>query len=184
MIQLVLGLGLWGGAHGLPRLAPGLHDRLGKATRPVVAVLVLAGLFLMIRGYGAAGGAPRFAPAPWAYPLNYLMVLAAVYLFAASGMKTRLAGTLRHPQLLAVTLWAGAHLLVNTQWAALVLFGGLGLWAVAEMALLDTRAPAPAAPPRATPGRELRAAIGAVVVFIVIALVHGWIGPNPFGALS
>ncbi|EYD70660.1 NnrU family protein [Limimaricola hongkongensis] len=183
MIQLVLGLGLWSAAHGLPRLAPGLHDRLGKAARPVVAVLVLAGLWLMIRGYGAASAAPRFAPAPWAYPLNYLMVLAAVYLYAASGVKTRAAQWLRHPQLLAVTLWAGAHLLVNAQWAALVLFGGLGLWAVAEMALLNARAPMPVAGPPVTPGRELRAVIGAVVVFIVIALVHGWVGPNPFGAL-
>lgn len=184
MIQLLAGLALWSGAHALPRVVPGLHARLGRAARGVVAVMVLLGLWLMIRGYGAQDAVPRFAPAPWAWHLNYLMVLVAIYLFAASGMKTRAAAWLRHPQLLAVVLWGGAHLLVNTHWAAGLLFGGLAVWAVAEMVLLDTRAPVPVAPAPAPVGREVAALLGAVAVFILIALVHGWIGPNPFGAMS
>ena len=181
MILLFLGLALWSAAHMSVRLAPGLHDRLGKAGRPLVAGLVLLGLFLMIRGYGTWDAEFHRTPAPWMRHLNNLMMLVAVYLYAASGLKTRAATALRHPQLLAVTLWATAHLLVNGDWAAFVLFGGLGIWAVAQMALLDARAPVPVAAPSSA-RREWRAGLGAVVVFIGIGLVHGWIGPNPFGA--
>ncbi|MCZ4261722.1 NnrU family protein [Limimaricola sp. G21655-S1] len=183
MTALVLGLALWSAAHLMPRLAPGLHARLGGSARGVVAGLVLLGLLLMIFGYGAWDAAHHHAPASWTRHLNNLMMLVAVYLFAASGLKTRAATALRHPQLLAVTLWAGAHLLANGDWASFVLFGGLGLWAVTEMALLDARAPVPQFAPSTT-AREVRAVIGGVVVFILIGLVHGWIGPNPFGAIS
>ncbi|SDE34131.1 NnrU family protein [Limimaricola pyoseonensis] len=184
MILLLLGLALWSAAHLMPRLAPGLHDRLGRAARPVVAVGVLLGLWLMIRGYSGWDAAWHWSPPAWTRHLNNLMVLVAVYLYAASGMKTRVAVALRHPQLLGVTLWAAAHLLVNGHWAALVLFGGLGVWAVVEMAVLNARAPAPETPPPAPMGREIGAVAGAVVVFILIGLVHGWVGANPFGAMS
>ena len=102
----------------------------------------------------------------------------------ATSAKTRIAVALRHPQLLAVSLWSGAHLLANGTWSALVLFGGLGLWAVSEMALLDARVPVTTRPAPVTMARELRTVIIAVVVFILIGLVHGWVGPNPFGAIS
>ncbi|WP_341211221.1 NnrU family protein [uncultured Limimaricola sp.] len=184
MILLVLGLGLWSAAHLMPQLAPGLHARLGKRSRPVITVAVLLGLLLMILGYLGWDSEYHRTPAAWTRHLNNLMMLIAVYLFAASGARTRLAVALRHPQLLAVSLWSGAHLLANGSWSALVLFGGIGGWAVLEMALLDARKPSPIPTAPATMARELRAAIIAVVVFILIGLVHGWIGPNPFGAMS
>jgi len=184
MILVVLGLGLWSAAHLMPQLVPELHAQLGRRARPVVAVTVLLGLLLMILGYIGWDSAYHRIPAAWTRHLNNLMMLVAVYLFAASGAKTRIAVALRHPQLLAVSLWSGAHLLANGTWSALVLFGGLGLWAVSEMALLDARVPVTTRPAPVTMARELRTVIIAVVVFILIGLVHGWVGPNPFGAIS
>ena len=46
--------------------------------------------------------------------------------------KSRAKGWLRNPMLTAVVVWAVAHLLVNGDVASLVMFGWLGLWAVAR----------------------------------------------------
>ena len=64
-----------------------------------------------------------------------------------------------------------------------VLFGGLLAWALVEMAVLNRTTPRPTPPTGPFPvRREAMAAVGAVVVMMVIGVIHGWIGPNPFGA--
>ncbi|PCH68105.1 MAG: NnrU family protein [Rhodobacteraceae bacterium] len=45
----------------------------------------------------------------------------------------------RHPLLLAIALWAGAHLLANGDLAHVVLFGLFGAFAVLSMGLIDRR---------------------------------------------
>jgi uncharacterized membrane protein len=45
----------------------------------------------------------------------------------------------RHPLLLAIALWAGAHLLANGDLAHVILFGLFGLFAVISMRLIDRR---------------------------------------------
>ena len=44
-----------------------------------------------------------------------------------------------HPQLLGVLLWSGAHLAVNSEARSLVLFGGLGLWALISIVWISMR---------------------------------------------
>ena len=73
-----------------------------------------------------------------------------------------------------------AHLLVNGDLPSLVLFGGLLVWALVEMALINRSPWTPPAGP--FPARkEAMAAVGAVVVLLVVGLIHGLIGPWPFG---
>ena len=52
-------------------------------------------------------------------------------------MGARVVGVIRHPQLTAVKLWAVAHLLVNGDSASLLLFGGLLVWAVLEVVIIN-----------------------------------------------
>ena len=75
----------------------------------------------------------------------------------------------------------GDNLLVNGDLASVVLFGGLLLWALAEIALIEAGGPREAVPPPAGPRKEMMALLGAVVVYGLIGLVHGWVGPWPFG---
>ncbi|NAZ36639.1 NnrU family protein [Rubellimicrobium sp. CFH 75288] len=185
MAWLILGLGLWSGAHLFKRLAPETRARLGEPFKGVVSVLLVLSIVLMVVGYrGWTDGAVFWGPTPATVGINNLLVLVAFYLFAASGMKTWVARRWRHPQLTAVILWAGAHLLVNGDARGLVLFGGLGLWAVAAIALIEWRAPRwtpPAGPGSA--GREIGAAVGALAVYLIAGQIHGWLGPWPFGAV-
>jgi hypothetical protein len=95
-------------------------------------------------------------------------------------MKTPLARRLRHPQLIGFSLWAVAHLLVNGDLASFLLFGGLLAWALWEIAVDANPSPHVADPPPAA-RKDAMALAGGVVVFAIVALIHGWIGPWPFG---
>ena len=79
-----------------------------------------------------------------------------------------------------MVVWAGAHLLVNGDAASVVLFGGLGLWALSEMVLINRSAVwlAPVGG-RGIKGDAMNLA-GVVVLYGLIAAVHIWTGHNPF----
>ncbi len=64
-------------------------------------------------------------------------MLVAVFLFGVGGTKGTLYPRMRHPMLWGTVVWAVAHLLVNGDLASVLLFGGLGLWALVQMALIN-----------------------------------------------
>lgn len=183
MVLLVLGVVLWAAAHLAKRVVPGFHASMKGSERPMVTAALIVSVILMIIGYRSADAVYWWAPSPMLKGINNLMVLAAFYLFAASGAKSRLGVRLRHPQLIGFSLWAAAHLLTNGHLPGLVLFGGLLLWALAEIVLINRADPHWTSPVRPIPMRkEWTTAAAALVVYLVVGLIHGWIGPNPFGA--
>ena len=181
MTLLILGLILWSGVHFWKRLAPASRANMGDNGKWVVTVGAVLGIVLMVIGYRAAEGAVYWGRTPAMTGINNLLMILAVYLYAASGAKTRITRTIRHPQLTAVKLWAVAHLLVNGDVPSFVLFGGLLAWAVVEVILIN-RANRDWTPPPAVPmKKEITAVVATVVVFVIIAAVHAWLGYNPFG---
>ncbi|WP_135449187.1 NnrU family protein [Tabrizicola caldifontis] len=181
MTLIVLGLALWWAAHLFRRLAPAQRAAMGDAGRGVVALGVLAGLVLMVIGYRGVEQIDLWYPPVFLTHVNNLLMLFAVYLYAASGMKTRITRVIRHPQLTAVKVWAVAHLLVNGDLASVILFGGILAWAVVEVIVINRAEPRPAPPAPAPVGREIGAVVGAVVVLGAIGWVHNWLGVWPFG---
>ncbi|WP_374644672.1 NnrU family protein [Tabrizicola sp.] len=181
MTLIVLGLALWWGAHLFKRLAPAARAGMGDAGKGLVAAGVLAGVVLMVLGYRGVEQVDLWYPPAFLTHLNNLLMMIAVYLFAASVTKTRITGVIRHPQLTAVKTWAVAHLLVNGDLASLLLFGGLLAWAVVEVILINRAEPRPAPPPPAPMSREIGTVLGALVVFGAIAWVHNWLGVWPYG---
>ena len=180
---LLLGLVLWVDAHLFKRLMPARRARLGDKGRGLVALALLASVVLMVVGYRMAEGPVWWGASAATKGINNLMVLAAVYLFAASGMKTWAGTRFRHPQLTGFSLWAAGHLLVNGNLPSVVLFGGLLAWALLEMVLINRQEPGWV--PVATPvnlRKEAIAAVAALITYLILGLIHGWIGPNPFGA--
>lgn len=183
MFVLVLGVALWWGAHLFKRVAPARRAAMGNGGMGVVAGLLILSVILMIWGYRTADGAFFWGPHPALKGINNLLMLVAFYLFAADGMKTRITSRIRHPQLTAFAIFAFAHLLPNGDTPSFVLFGGLLVWALVEMAVINRAAPqwVPKAGP--LPARkEAMAGAGAIIVMLVVGLIHGWLGPNPFGA--
>lgn len=181
MVLLISGVALWWAAHLFKRVAPERRAALGEKGKGLVAVLLVLSVFLMARGYGQAEGPVWWGRSPATTGINNLLMLLAFYLYAADGMGTRVTAWIRHPQLTGFSLWAVAHLLVNGDLASFVLFGGLLVWALVEIMLLN-RAGAWKRRTGPFPARkEIMAAVGAVVVMLVVGLIHGWIGPWPFG---
>ncbi|MDR5651742.1 NnrU family protein [Ruixingdingia sedimenti] len=180
MTLLILGVALWWAGHLFKRAAPGLRAGMGDRGRGVVALVLLVSVVLMVLGYRGAGGAVYWGRSPALVGVNNLVMLASVYLFAAAGMKTAVARRLRHPMLLGVLLWSAAHLLVNGDAASVVLFGGIGLWALVEMAVIGRADPW--VPPRGKgPKMEIFAILGTVLVYGVLAGAHYLLGYPAFG---
>lgn len=180
---MLLGLLLWIDAHLFKRLLPRAHAGLGRHARGLVALTLVIAVVLMVIGYRGATGPVWWGASAATKGINNLMVLVGVYLFAASGMKTWAGTRFRHPQLTGFSLWAAGHLLVNGHLPGVILFGVLLAWALVEIILINRQEPG-WTPDRTPiqPRREVIVAVAALVVYLILGLVHGWIGPNPFGA--
>ena len=181
MILILLGLILWSGAHFWKRIAPDSRAAMGDKGKIVVAVASVLAIVLMVIGYRGSEGTVYWGKTPAMTGINNLLVLFAFYLFAASGKGTRVTKLIRNPQLTAVAVWAVAHLLVNGDTPSFLLFGGLLVWALAEIVVLN-RAAGPRGAYHAPPIKsEIIAVVATFVVFAVVAGIHAALGYNPFG---
>ena len=188
MLLLILGVGLWIVAHMFKRFAPGqratLENWMGEGAKGVFAVLILAGLLLMIIGYRAADYIFLWAAPGWMGHVNNLLMLISFYVFGIGMAKGALSQKFRHPMLTGVLIWAVAHLLVNGDVAGVILFGGLGAWAVVSMLMINAQQPGWTPPARKPGPRDAVAAGVVLVVYAVVGLIHLWLGVNPFGTLG
>ncbi|MCF2906604.1 NnrU family protein [Octadecabacter sp. CECT 8868] len=181
MTLIILGLVLWAGVHFWKRVAPDHRATFGEKGKGIVAIGSVIAIVLMVIGYRMAEGAVFWGRTSAMTGINNLLMLFAFYLFAASGKGTRITRAIRHPQLTATVVWSIAHLLVNGDTPSFVLFGGLGLWALAEMVVIN-RAQGPRGAYHAPPIKsEVIAAVATLVVFSIVAAIHIWLGYNPFG---
>ena len=192
MTLLILGLVIFLGVHSVRIVADGWRSRVlaqrGQGVwKGVYALVSLAGFALIVWGYGAARQQPVVLwPSPtWTRHLAALLTLPAfVMLVAAYVPGNAIKAKLKHPMVLAVKLWAFAHLLANNTLADLLLFGSFLLWALADFRSARQRDRANGtvyAPGRALP-TVIVVAVG-VLAWIGFAMwAHlAWIGVRPFG---
>jgi len=184
MIWLISGLLLWVAAHFFKRALPGPREAMGKAGRGVVALAILAGIILMVVGYRSADYEHLYALPDWVRHVNNAAMLVAIFLLDIGRAKGIVRTKIRHPMLSGVVVWAAAHLLVNGDVASLVLFGGMGLWALAEMAVIS-RAEGPwTPPPPGTVAKDVKFAVIAAVLYALIVGIHYWFGFSAIAALA
>jgi uncharacterized membrane protein len=181
MVLIVLGVALWSAVHFFKRLAPGARARMGDSAKLMVTIGSLAAIAMMVVGYRGADQIDLWYPPKWLTGINNLLMVLAFYLYAASGAKTWLARKIRHPQLTAVKTWAVAHLLVNGDLAAVLLFGGMLAWAVVSVILINRAEPEWTPPAPGPVRKEYTAAIATVVVVGVVMAIHNWLGVQPWG---
>ncbi len=179
-LLLIAGLALWSGAHFFKRVAPDARASLGDAGRGLVTGLSVLAIVLMVIGYRWADDSAVWEPPAFLRHLNNLLMVVAFYLFGVGAAKGTTAGWLRHPMLTGVAVWAAAHLFVNGNLAAIVLFGGMLVWALAEVVVVNRAQPwdRPAA---VSLKGDAKALIIGLVVMAIAAAIHIWLGVNPFG---
>lgn len=176
MVLLILGILLWIVPHMFKRLAPAAAARMDETRRKmIVSLLSLVSLVLMVIGFRAWDAGTLYVMPGWTVHLMALLMVASIYLLAAAGMKTRITRVIRHPQLTGVTLWALAHLLVNGDWASILLFGSMLLWAQAGIRLENAQTDW-VKPPVGPMGKEIGAVVGTVIVTVLAVFIHKWLG--------
>lgn len=202
-------------AHSLPSIRPlrsGLIARLGRRTYLIgYSGLSLALLAWLVAAALTAPYVGLWTPPLWAYhqalltaPLGLVLVVAGLVRpnplsigFAGRGFdpeRPGLVGVTRHPVLWGFALWAAAHLPPNGDLVSVVLFGALGLFALAGFAIVDRRmrrslgeaqwqrltAKAPLVPfaagwPRFTGRDGLGLLLGLVLAALLLAGLHAWL---------
>jgi uncharacterized membrane protein len=175
MTWLILGVLLWIGGHLFKRILPKQRAALGTRGKAVVAVLILLSLALMIIGYRQAEEIQLYALPIWAWYVNNLMMFAAIFMMDVGKANGVVRTKVRHPMLLGVVIWSAAHLLVNGDLTSLVLFGGLGFWALLEMAVINRAEGAWQAPAKGSILSDGKVAILAFVLYVLIAGIHYWL---------
>jgi uncharacterized membrane protein len=155
MSVLITGLLLFLGIHSVSIIAPNWRERaaarLGhRVWRAIYALLALIGLILIVRGYADLRGqtAVLYQTPRWMHAISASLMLPVFPLLLAAYLPGMIKAACKHPMLVAVKLWAFAHLLVNGSVADVALFGSVLAWAVADRISLKRRRPraAPALP--------------------------------------
>jgi uncharacterized membrane protein len=192
MIYLILGLVIFLGVHSVRIVASDWRTaqiaRFGEGPwKGLYSLASLVGFVLIVWGYGQARLDPvvLWNPPVWARCLAApVTLLAFVLVTAAYVPDTRLKAWLGSPMVLAVKLWAFAHLIANGTLAAAVLFGSFLVWAVVDFASARRRDRAAGVVyPEGSLARDAVATAVGVVAWVLFAFwLHGWlIGVRPLG---
>ncbi len=187
MILLVLGVLLWSGVHLLRGVAPRVRDALIARIGPdrykgLFSLAIVASIVLMVIGWRSTVPGIAYPPPAWGRPTALILMLVVFILFAASGVPTNIKRLVRHPQLVGVTTWSVAHLLANGDTRSLVLFAGIGLWALFQIRVSNRLEGAWEKPAAAPFSAEIKPVVGGLVAYVILLLVHPYLfGVSPIG---
>ena len=189
MLLFIAGLVIFLGVHSVGIVAPAWREariaRLGEpAWKGMYSVVSIIGFALLIYGYGLARQAPvvLYTPPTMLRHVALALMLPVFPLLLAAYLPGRIQTAAKHPMLLAVKIWATAHLLANGTLVDVLLFGAFLAWAVLDRIAAKRRA-APRAVPGAPPSafNDAIAVIGGLGLYAAFLMGgHLWlIGVSP-----
>jgi len=193
MLTLIVGLILFLGVHSVRIFADDWRTRQQQkwgvdAWRGVYAVLSLAGLLLVIYGFGLVRNEPVLVwipPTGMRHAASLFTLMAFILLAAAYVPDNAIKARVYHPMVAAVKLWAVAHLMANGTLGHLVLFGSFLAWAVLDFISArqrDRRNPSATRPVTKLSATLITVVVGVVGWSVFAFLLHGLlIGTKPFG---
>jgi uncharacterized membrane protein len=192
MNVLILGLIIFLGVHSIRIVADDWRTRtvvrVGELPwKGLYSVASLLGMGLLIWGFGLARQQPLqlWSPPTSMRHLAALLTLGSFVLLAAAYIPgNAIKARLHHPMVLAVKVWALAHLLANGNLAHVLLFGSFLLWSVFDFTAARRR-------DRSGNIQYRRGNAGATAITVIVGLgawlvftlwLHGMlIGVRPFG---
>lgn len=193
MILLIAGLVVFLGIHSVSIVAPRWRMeqvalRGEKGWKGIYSIVALVGFVMLVWGYDLSRHDPvvLYSPPTALRHLTLLLMLPVFPLLFASSLPGRISRAVKHPMLLAVKIWAFAHLLANGTLGDTILFVGFLAWAVIDRISLKRRPAALAHEPPAKPARPMNdviAVVGGLVTYVLFILfLHRWlIGVSPIG---
>ena len=144
MALLIVGILLFTLAHLFPALMKstrdGLAKRLGSSRyQGVFALIIVTSIVIIVVGWQSTTPTLVYAPVLSSGLVTFGLMLVACILFIAVVLPTNIKRLLRHPQMTGTLIWSITHLLANGDSRSVMLFGSLGLWAIAEIVLCSKR---------------------------------------------
>ncbi|MBL8884825.1 MAG: NnrU family protein [Hyphomicrobium sp.] len=197
MMLMIVGLVIFLGIHLLPTspdIRNGLINRFGPGMyRAIFSLISLAGFVVIVFGYHKMQLHPGKNPVLWDPPtfmrhITLALMLPAMILLVAAYIPSRIRSAVKHPMLMAVKLWAVAHLLANGDVASILLFGSFLAYAVYDLISVKARGalgPLGAKQPSGIVNDLIVLIAGSALYFVVLYRLHEWlIGVPPLPALS
>jgi uncharacterized membrane protein len=143
MALLVLGLVIFIAIHFFPALQSqraALIERLGELKyKSLFSLASLASFALILLGKANAPFIEVWQPPHLLAVVTKLLMLPAMILLVAAYFPSNFKRKIRHPMLIAVKIWAFAHLLINGDLASMILFGSFLGFAVLAMISANKR---------------------------------------------
>lgn len=186
MALLIAGVLVWSVFHIFKRVMPAtraaIDAKIGAGpSKGIFALIFLASIVMMVFGFTAVEPTSVYTPPSWGQHLNNLLMLISVFLLGAGSGKGKARTLLRHPMLAGVIVWAAAHLIANGDTRDIVLFGGLAVWAIVNMLVINMREGKWDRPVGGPLKADIKTVIISLVIYAIIAIIHYYIGPAPFG---
>lgn len=181
---MLLGLAVFIGAHVFTTRRAARAELIGRIGeypyKGLHSLVSLIGLALVVYGfslYRESAYLELWQPPVWTRHLAATLLLPASIALVAAYSGGHLAAMLKHPMLVAVKIWAVAHLLANGDFGSLVLFVVILAWAVFDRISLKYRPDAVPPRPSGWLGDAI-AVIGGIALYLVIVL---WFHPAIIG---
>lgn len=183
MTVLIIGLVVFFGTHCVSIVNRPWRDRIAARIgdgpwRGMYSLVAIVGFVLMIWGYSVARQAPTmlYVPPSWLRDVSLLLMVPVFPLLLAAYLPGRIQGAVKHPMLLAVMIWAVAHLLSNGSLADLLLFGAFLIWAGVDRVSATRRGQRPSvqAPP-AKRNDAIAVIVGLAVYTAFVLGGHVWL---------
>jgi len=184
MVLLIAGVVLWSTAHLIKSVARPFRARLieslgAQPYQGLFALTIVASIAMMVFGWRSTPPVPVWGVPGWGRAAAFGLMLPALVLFIASGVPTNIKRFIRHPQLTGVAVWSAGHLLANGESRSIVLFGGIGLWALVAMVTISRRDGAWQRPEPTPIAGDLKPLVAGVAAYAVLLFVHRWLAGVP-----
>ncbi len=183
MTRLAIGVLLWSLVHFIPSVAAGFKkdmvNRFGEYPyKGAFTLLMVIALYLIISGWGSLTPVEPevlneiYTAPEWGGHAAAVLVLIGFVLFLAPYPPNNFKRMFRHPQLIGFACWGLGHLLAVGTARAIVLFGGLTVWALLEMYLINKRDGVWVKPDKAPVKNDVTMVAFAVLVYLAFLYTH------------
>ena len=177
MTYLIAGILIWSLLHFMPavplKFRASLISKTSENTyKGLAGILIILSIVLMVLGWKAVPGSFVFAPFSWGDELCFVLMFLAFVMFFAPYIQNSVSRLVRHPQLLGFVFWGVGHILATGQLRSLVLFGGLSVWAILEILLLNRRDGAWQKPGPASVKSNIKLLVPSIGFFLIFVFTH------------
>jgi uncharacterized membrane protein len=183
-VMLIGGILLWAVTHLFVAVGTDTREKLISRIglqpyKGLFSLTLVAALVLIVMGWKAMPPSSLYAPPLWLHYITIVLMPIAIILFISARVPTDIKQFIRHPQLTGVKLWAFAHLLSNGETRAVILFGGMLAWAVAEVIVINRRDGVWQKPAPVGMAKTLMTMMIGLIATAVLVFAHPWFTGMP-----